>query len=96
MKFSKSFFDSPDESSFRLWHHADDKIELSDVLLTSVLYKKSKKGEELVERAFYLTQDAVFYKKGLLDHKIRGVLDLSFVRMEYLTPEGHCYPPGES
>lgn len=46
----------------------------------------------MVGRAFYLTEEFLFYKKTTDDHKIRGLMELSFVRMEYYVPEGHQYP----
>jgi len=93
MKFSQSFFDQPDSSSFRLWQHtAESELSESSVLLQSTLYKKSKKGNGVVGRAFYLTEDSLFYKKTTDDHKIRGLMELSIVRMEYYVPEGHQYP----
>jgi hypothetical protein len=94
MKFNKSFFDSSDTSNFRLWQHVDETHSLKgEILLQSQVLKRSRKGDELVKRFFFITQNAIYYKKAFEDHKVRGMLKLDSVRLEYQVPEGFEYPP---
>lgn len=97
MKFNKGFFDSREQSKFKLWRHlAKEKVDEEPLLLNSTFYKRSKKGTKLAEREFFLTKKFLYYKKSQDDSKIRGVMMLKNVRLEYSIPQGYTYPKIDS
>lgn len=88
MEFVSSFFDTPNSESFKLWRSmSPDEIEEGQIIHSDNFFKRSKKDIELTQRKFFLTHKFLFYKKNESDTKIRGAMELEWVRVEYTYPE---------
>jgi hypothetical protein len=88
MEFISSFFDRNDPENFKLWRSmTPEEIDQDQILHRETFFKRSKKDVELTQRTFFLTHKFLFYKKNESDTKIRGVMELEWVRVEYFTPQ---------
>ena len=75
-----------DCSSFKLWKkdYPNSGILEEQVLFSSLLAKKSgSSGDSFEERHFALSKNYLYYKVRDIDKKIRGYMDLKWVRVEF-------------
>ena len=82
----EGFFDdaTPD---FKLWQKTIPDISKETRLLSEPLYKLSKKSNSWKLRLFELTPRYLIYYKSESDKEARGVIDLSWVRTNFIKSE---------
>lgn len=79
------FFDETNDPGFKLWvSEYEPAIADEKILGVAVLAKRSRNVNQLADRLFYLTSNHLYYKKRSSDKKIRGMMDLKFVRVSFV------------
>lgn len=87
-QFIESFFDT-NPPNFKLWSKKDipTSINESDIIFKGPLLKMNRKNSKLKERFFVLTQKQFFYLKNSKMEKVRGVMDVKWVRTEIIAED---------
>lgn len=87
-QFIESFFDT-NAPGFKLWSKKvnDVKLNEDEVVFKGPMLKMNRKNNKLKERYFILTPKNFYYLKSLKMPKIRGVMETSWVRVEYIVEE---------
>lgn len=87
-QFIESFFDD-NSSGFKLWSKkvSDVKLNAEDIIFKGLMLKMNRKNNKLKERYFIMTQKQMYYLKSEKNNKIRGVMETSWVRVEFITDE---------
>lgn len=84
-QFIESFFDT-NESDFKLWSKnvANEKLDHSKIIYQGEMLKINRKNNKTKTRYFILTEDKLYYLKKANQSKIRGIMDTSWVRIQYM------------
>ena len=84
----EGFFDQLNNTDFKLWYSKFDPSVLQEETIgVGSWAKKSKNVDDLAERTFFLTSKHLYYKKRASDARVRGVMDLKFVRVSFFEEE---------
>ncbi len=80
----ESFFDK-EEPGFKLWSKkvSDLTINPEEVIFEGFLFKINRETNKKKKRYFVLTKKKLYYLKSKDSKKIRGAMDLDWVRVEY-------------
>lgn len=87
-QFIESFFDT-NAPGFKLWSKkvSDVKLSEDEIIFKGPMLKMNRKNNKLKERYFILTPTNFYYLKSLKTPKIRGVMETTWVRVEYIVEE---------
>lgn len=87
-QFIESFFDT-NPANFKLWSKKDipNSINESEIIFKGPLLKMNRKNSKLKERFFVLTRSHFFYLKNNKLDKVRGVMNIKWVRTETIVEE---------
>lgn len=87
MGFINSIFDDEDYAGYNLWRKdfKGSSFLTEKVTICTPLFKKGKVSKEIEEKVFTLAKDCLFYKASHDDNKIRGWVDQTFVRLEFIS-----------
>ena len=87
-EFIESFFDD-ETKNFKLWSKKDNnsKIDPSEIIYESIIYKINRKLNITKKRYFVLTKDKIYYLKNKNKTTIQGSMDTQWVRVEYSEEE---------
>jgi len=87
-QFIESFFDT-NAPGFKLWSKkvSDVKLSEDEIIFKGPMLKMNRKNNKLKERYFILTPNNFYYLKSLKTPKIRGVMETTWVRVEYIVEE---------
>jgi len=93
MKFNQGFFDNTTQGKFKLWIPiTNEQAREGKLLQQASFFKMPKNKLDMTKRHFYLTEKYLYYKKSIIDSRIRGGMLLKNVRLEYSVPKGYKYP----
>lgn len=87
-QFIESFFDT-NPANFKLWTKRDvpPTINEADVIFKGPMLKMNRKNNKLKERFFVLTATHFYYLKSAKQDKVRGIMDVKWVRIEVIFEE---------